>query len=499
MAQLIFPQNNNDAKRLAKLVNKGGLKRIRQGIYTDAPWQDIPQLVHNQWHEIVHVLYPNAIVSHSTAALLKPINNVVHITDNVKVRRKVTISDALIINIHPGNTSSLTQPFLPTLFRSAPARYLLENLQITHKNADAPKALGQEWVEQELCKLFQRHGEKELNQIRDDARAYSQNPSLPHPLKTEFTKLNNLISAILSTHSIAQLNTPLAIAIAKKEPYDQHRLSLFNTLANYLQQCEFPARPYTYNKANWRNLSFFESYFSNYLEGIEFEIDEAEQIVFEKQEIDNRHQDSHDVLSVFDVVNDFTEMCTLPESPEELIDQLKQRHSLIMHARPNKRPGQFKHKPNKAGSTLFVLPENIEGTLSQAFTLYQQLPPGMPRAIFIQFVVVECHPFDDGNGRLARIMMNAELVAENQYKIILPTVHHDSYLNGLRQASRSGRFRTIAKVFTDLQAYTSTIQWQDYGEARQTLEQHCADKLPDDGVAVFNKQLAKFKSRLPVG
>jgi len=495
MPKLIFPHDNADAKRLAKAVSKGELKRIRQGIYTDADWAEIPALLNNQWYEVVSRLYPDAIVSHATAALLRPQNKVVHITASVKVRKKVSISDALIIEVHPGDTTQFIQPFMPALFRSAPARYLLENLQVAHSDVAAPRALGREWVENELCKLLERYGEAEINRIRDDAKQYSVGANLAKPFK----QLDALIGALLSTRPVEVLTTPAGIAIAKKEPFDQHRIELFDALASYLHQCELPIRAYVYNKANWRNLAFYESYFSNYIEGTEFEISEAEQIVFEKTIIQNRHQDSHDVLSVFDVVHDYTEMSAVPDSADELLQLLKQRHALIMHARPDKRPGELKLKPNKAGDTLFVLPENIEGTLAQAFSRYQQLTPGISRAIFMQFIIAECHPFDDGNGRLARIMMNAELVCTEQHKIIVPTVHRDSYLNGLRQATRSGRFRTLTKVFADLQAYTDSIEWEDYGEARATLESHYADRLPDDGVAVFNKQISGFKIALPAG
>jgi len=491
----MFPRDSADAKRLAKAVSKGVLKRIRQGIYTDADWADIPQLIDNKWYEIVIHLYPGAIVSHATAALLSPQHKVVHITANVKVRKKVPISDALTIEVHPGDTTQLTQPFMPALLRSTPARYLLENLQIAHSDVAAPRALGREWVETELCKLLERYGEAELNKIRDDAKQYSTSAKLVR----EFNQMDTLIGALLSTRPVEALATPTAIAIAKKEPFDQNRIALFDALASYLNQCELPIRGYTYNKANWRNQAFFESYFSNYIEGTEFEIEEAEQIVFEKMEIQHRHQDSHDVLSVFDVVHDYTEMSTVPDSADELLQLLKQRHALIMHARPDKRPGELKVKPNKAGDTLFVLPDHVEGTLAQAFERYQQLTPGITRAIFIQFIVAECHPFDDGNGRLARIMMNAELVCADQYKIIVPTVHRDSYLNGLRQATRRGRFRTLTKVYADLQAYTGSIPWEDYGEARATLESHYADRLPDEGVAVFNKQISGFKIALPAG
>ncbi|PCK07089.1 MAG: hypothetical protein COA42_16120 [Alteromonadaceae bacterium] len=62
MPTLIFPKDSTDAKRLSKLVSKGQLKRIRQGIYTDADWAEIPQLLKNKWYEVVSYLYPDAII-----------------------------------------------------------------------------------------------------------------------------------------------------------------------------------------------------------------------------------------------------------------------------------------------------------------------------------------------------------------------------------------------------------------------------------------------------
>jgi len=129
-------------------------------------------------------------------------------------------------------------------------------------------------------------------------------------MEKEFHALERLIGAILSTQSITALSTERAIAVAQKEPFDPTRIEMFGNLAKYLRQCQFVSRPYQYSASSWRNLSFFESYFSNYIEGTEFEIEEAEQIVFEKHEISSRHQDSHDVLAVFDVVQDYTEMLT---------------------------------------------------------------------------------------------------------------------------------------------------------------------------------------------
>ena len=53
------------------------------------------------------------------------------------------------------------------------------------------------------------------------------------------------------------------------------------------------------------------------------------------------------------------------------------------------------------------------------------------------FLLSEIHPFLDGNGRLARVMMNAELVRENQSKIIIPTVFREDYMGALKKLTNS--------------------------------------------------------------
>ena len=58
-----------------------------------------------------------------------------------------------------------------------------------------------------------------------------------------------------------------------------------------------------------------------------------------------------------------------------------------------------------------------------------RLETGLPRGIFMMFLVVEVHPFVDGNGRVARIMMNAELASTDHWRIIMPTVLRDDYLS----------------------------------------------------------------------
>lgn len=111
----------------------------------------------------------------------------------------------------------------------------------------------------------------------------------------------------------------------------------------------------------------------------------------------------------------------------------------------------------------------------------------------MQFMISEIHPFDDGNGRLSRIMMNAELVSASQYKIIIPSAYRDNYLNGLRLATRDSNFITYTKVMDLAQAYTSSINWGDYGASREKIEDDNANLTSDEGLPRFNRTLRTLK------
>lgn len=56
----------------------------------------------------------------------------------------------------------------------------------------------------------------------------------------------------------------------------------------------------------------------------------------------------------------------------------------------------------------------------------------------MMFLISEVHPFDDGNGRLARLAMNAELSAAGQHRVLVPHIMRNDYLGGLRRLSCDG-------------------------------------------------------------
>jgi Fic family protein len=216
-------------------------------------------------------------------------------------------------------------------------------------------------------------------------------------------------------------------------------------------------------------LAFFEAYFSNFIEGTEFEVEEAKKIIFSGKIPKERPADAHDIIGTYQITSDDREMRRIPKNGDELVSLLKHRHSRLMQGRPEMQPGEFKTIANRAGSSFFVVPELVDGTLRQGFKWLQSLQNPFHRAVYVMFLIAEVHPFADGNGRCARLMMNAELVAAGQARIIIPTVFRNNYLSALKALTHQARAEPLIRVLDFAQNYTSLVDWRDYKRAKQTL------------------------------
>ena len=161
---------------------------------------------------------------------------------------------------------------------------------------------------------------------------------------------------------------------------------------------------------------------------------------------------------------------------------LQYRHEILLNVRKDKKPGKFKDKNNQAGDTSFVDMELVRGTLLQAFDFYKALVHPFSKAAYIMFVVSEVHPFLDGNGRMARVMMNAELSTLGQTKIIIPTVYREDYLGGLRRLTRNNDPKVYIRMLERAQAFSHTIYGSDMEAMEVKLRQSNAFKESNEGV-----------------
>lgn len=118
----------------------------------------------------------------------------------------------------------------------------------------------------------------------------------------------------------------------------------------------------------------------------------------------------------------------------------------------------------------FIEGTEFEGTLEQGFALHRSLESPFARAVFMMLLVSEVHPFADGNGRIARIMMNAELVAAGEERIVIPTIYRSNRLSALKPLSQTGHPEPIIRTLDFAQRWTSAVDWRELSATRRELE-----------------------------
>ncbi|MBP9693739.1 MAG: Fic family protein [Alphaproteobacteria bacterium] len=366
---------------------------------------------------------------------------------------------------HPPLDTDL--PFVNGLFVCSTARAYLENMNASRsRNKLLPRTLPQKEIEERLDKFSRYSGEKYLNTLRDETLTIAKELNLLENQR----RLDDLIGTLMGTRN-AQLNSSVGRARNIGKPYDSDRLALFESLFTELRNT--PPIHRTPSKRSHEAigiLAFFEAYFSNYIEGTEFEVAEAADIIFKGIIPQERPEDAHDILGTWRLVSSSYEMKKTPDSITTFIDLLKSRHAFIMGGRPDKHPGQFKQSSNRAGLTIFVEPNLVEGTLTEGFDLYKGLETPFQRAVFMMFLVSEVHPFTDGNGRTARVMMNAELFSKGEEKIIIPTVYRANYLSALKALSQSKYAEPLIRTLDFAQKWTASINWDTLKKTEQDLK-----------------------------
>lgn len=479
LQEVIFSSSDkNLSKQISKLEKAGEIRKIAPRIYTSNFIDEPEVIISKNIFAILGKLYPNSVLSHRSALEFEP-TSAGHIFVTYTYTKKIKLPGITIRFMKGSGPIDGDNSFSGELFVSQQARAFLENLQVSRQLGPESKTLTLPEIEAKLEQIVRVNGEDGINQIRDNSRVIAENLGM----QSEFTKLNRLISALLTTKPSKILSSPIAMARAFGNPYDPARISLFETLFQYLKQNEFGNIPeINTGKTAFKNFAFFESYFSNYIEGTIFELEEAKSIVKTETPIANRDEDSHDVLGTYRIVSNLKEMNQTPSTHDELLKILQYRHHILLEARKSKKPGQFKDKNNRAGDTHFVDFNLVRGTLIKGFDYYRALNNPFAKAAYIMFMISEIHPFLDGNGRIARVMMNAELVKEEQTKIIIPTVYRDDYLGTLRRLTRQKDPIAYVKMLQRAQEFSSTIKANDMNEAEIHLEACNAFKEHDKAI-----------------
>ena len=482
--------------RLARLQRDGRLRRLHEGVYTDDLESPPESVVRREIVSILAILVPDAVVSHRSA-LESGFTATGDLFLTGTYRRRLALP-GVTLRIEQGagplaDDIRLNTPFGPA-YRASEPRAFLENLAQSRGSPASRRTLGQVAIEARLERIVSIGGADALNTIRDRAKRIAGGLGLEH----EAARLDAIVGALLGTRS-ATLEHPTSRARAQGAPYDPARVDLFQGLATRLATAP-PVIPAARTSDEPRLAAFIESYFSNYIEGTEFEIEEAREVVLENRTIEYREDDSHDIRGTFDAILG-SRTLAFPTSAAAFKSQLAAWNRQVIFARASKAPGEWKQKANRFGDTYFVVPELVQGTLDKGYEVIASTGDPAVRAALAMFVVAEVHPFSDGNGRTARLMMNLALSAAGLTRLIFPTVYRDDYFSALHALSHSQAdeppFPRIEPYLVMLNRAAVFSRWLDCSsESRMlaALETSQALKQPTQGKLTLPRPPERYNS-----
>lgn len=472
----VFSVKSVARSTVSDAVARGELRRLARGLYTRNLVDPPAHVIRRNLYDVVAALYSQAVISDRSARLGgRPSDD----GSLFLVHNRATEVGLPGLTLRPRKGRPALDNDLPLpagLHMSSVPRALLENAALSRgRRGRAPRTLTRAELEEWLESLLEQRGEEGFRALREQVRALA--PRLD--LTDELALLDPLMGAVVGTRRDVRAASSLLRARQRGRPYDPRRVELFELLFTALDRVAPPARPVLEPDAlRYRFLPFYEAYFSNFIEGTEFAVEEAREIVFDHLIPPARPADAHDIMGTYRLVSDVSEMSRLSASTEELIALLKSRHRLLLEGRPEKSPGVFKQEVNRVGAVQFVAPQLVAGTLREGFSFHRRLANPFARAVFQMFLVSEVHPFDDGNGRLARVMMNAELVAAREHRIIIPQVYRNNYLMGLRALTINANADPLIRTLDFAQRYTAAIDFTSFDGARATFEQTNAFRDP---------------------
>ncbi|MCY4324713.1 MAG: Fic family protein [Betaproteobacteria bacterium] len=450
--------------RIYRNSKSGRLRRIAAGLYTSIIDEPAEALVQKYLWQIVATCFPQALICDRTALENAPAADG-SVCLSAATNRQIILPGDIVLRCRKGAAAQDNDlPFIGGLRMAATARACLENMTPTRSRAGRlGRTLTRDQMRNWLAGFIARRGRTQTQGLLAEAQAIAEQLALTDQAR----QLTQLIEPMIADAATRQV--PAAGTMAM--PADAHRVLLFAKLYRQLRNQAPPARKAAAGDQSERNRAFFEAYFSNFIEGTEFSVQQAAAITFDNRIPAGRSKDAHDILGTWAVVSDAAGMQRRPENFRQFVQLICQHHARIMQQRPECAPGQFKDAANQAGATIFVAAEQVLPTLKAGYETCRGLENAFERAVFMKFLIAEVHPFADGNGRLARIMMNAELAAAGEERIIIPTVYRDNYLAALAALSHNRRAEPLIKVLDFAQRWVASIAWHDWQLANRQIAQ----------------------------
>lgn len=207
------------------------------------------------------------------------------------------------------------------------------------------------------------------------------------------------------------------------------------------------------------------TYNSNHIEGSKLTHDQT-RFIFETNTI-GVTDESVNVDDIVETANHFKCIDSIIENARYVLSEryIKQLHFLLKNGTSDSRKdwfavGKYKKFPNEVGGMETTLPEDVHSRIKALIQKYNSIQNVSFEDIIEFHVLFErIHPFQDGNGRIGRLIMFKECLKHNIIPFIIDEKHKLFYYRGLKEwnnekgflietcLSAQDKFKEILKYF----------------------------------------------------
>jgi len=207
------------------------------------------------------------------------------------------------------------------------------------------------------------------------------------------------------------------------------------------------------------------AYNSNRIEGSKL-TEEQTRFIFETRTIGFKDQEAVPVDDIIETSNHFAAFDYLLDAIDVPIsnDLIKRFHALLKTGTSDSTKewflvGEWKKLPNEVGGTKTTAPQNVETEMNKLNEWYHSLSEiEFENVVEYHYRFEKIHPFQDGNGRVGRLIMFRECLKNNIIPFIIDDRHKQFYYRGLKEFAHVRGYL----MDTCLSAQDTYKEWAEY-------------------------------------
>lgn len=189
------------------------------------------------------------------------------------------------------------------------------------------------------------------------------------------------------------------------------------------------------------------AYNSNHIEGSKL-TEEQTRYIYETNTI-GLEKEAVNIDDIIEAINHFQCFDYILECADDILteDIIKKIHRILKNNTSDSRVswfnvGEYKQKPNMVGDMPTTLPKLVEGEMKNLLSKYREnTKVTLVDILKFHYEFERIHPFQDGNGRVGRLIIFKECLKNNIVPFIIDEEHKLYYYRGLKEfKNESGYF-----------------------------------------------------------